>query len=142
MTAAKLLTGLVALSLAIVAVPIALGAERPDDRAGPRGVGAVTQPATSVVIMGSPDRIEERLQAGLDVYGRPVRSPMPVDDPADRPVSGGPVAVATESQAGATAGDILMVAGVAAMAAAVVVLVAVAVAHTHHAGPGRPTTVH
>jgi hypothetical protein len=117
MTVAKLLGAVAALSLSLVVVSLAMGAA-PDDRAGPRGPGAFAEPAAEVQTPG----------------------PMLADDPADWPAATA-TPVAVESQRGVTRDEVLMVAGIAAVAAAVAVGVVAALTHTHHGG-GRPTTVH
>jgi hypothetical protein len=78
-TVRMLLTGAVVLSVAML-VPAGLAAERPDDRAGPLGVGGVAQ--TQVVqfeAYGTADTVEARIAAGFDAFGSEIVAVRPDD---------------------------------------------------------------
>jgi hypothetical protein len=78
-TVAKLLIGAAALSAVAVLVPTALAADRPDDRAGAIGVGAVSTETTPSVSIGTADTVEARIDSGLDARGSAVVPSRPDD---------------------------------------------------------------
>jgi hypothetical protein len=138
MTVPKLLIGAVALSAVAAFVPAALGAERPDDRSGPIGVGAV-ETTVPWVPYGTADTIEARIKAGLDA-----KTGVPVSQrPDDRagPLGVGAVSPTVVETPVASTGndwtDPLVIAGLAALAAAAAVAVAYGVVHHRHGGAGR-----
>lgn len=167
-TVRKLLIGAAALSVAAL-VPAALAAERPDDRAGPIGVGGVAQTETATFdSVGTADTVEARIKAGLDARGNEIAATRPddraerfspgmaaaaptrPDDRAERPTSGPTQPVAAEPTAGTGVewSDRLVVAVLTALAAAVAVAVAYGIVHRRGGGtgttgtPGRPATTH
>lgn len=93
-TVAKLLIGAAALSAVAVLVPTALAADRPDDRAGMIGVGAVATETTPIAPIGTADTVEARIDAGLDARGSAVVPTWP-DAAAGMTGFGEPVAPAT-----------------------------------------------
>jgi hypothetical protein len=110
-TVPKLLIGVVVLSVVAAFVPAALGGERPDDRAGLRGVGSV---APAVVV-----RLDDR--AG----------PLGVGSVA-------PVVVeAPVASTGIDWADPLVIAGLTALAAVAAMAVAYGVVHHRHGGAGK-----
>jgi len=139
-TVRKLLIGAAALSVAAL-VPAALAAERPDDRAGPIGVGGVAQTETAI----RPDDRAERFSPDM-APAAPTRP----DDRAERPTSGPtqPVAAEPTTGTGVEWSDRLVVAALAALAAAVAVAMAYGIVHRRGGGtgttgtPGRPATTH
>ena len=110
-TVPKLLIGVVVLSGVAAFVPATLGAERPDDRAGPRGVGSF---APAVVV-----RPDDR--AGP----RGVGSVTPV------------VVEAPVASTGIDWADPLVIAGLTALAAIAAMAVAYGVVHHRHGGAGK-----
>jgi hypothetical protein len=141
-TVPKLLIGAVVLSVVAAFVPAALGADRPDDRAGPLGVGSV---ATAVVVHPN-DR------AGPLGVGS--AAPVVVVHPNDRagPLgvgSAAPVVVETPvASTGIDWADPLVIAGLTALAAVAVMAAAYGVVHHRHGGtgttggPGRTAVTH
>ena len=121
-TVPKLLIGVVVLSVVAAFVPAALGAERPDDRAGPRGAGAVT----AVVAVHPNDR------AGP--LGVGAATPVVVEAPV--------------ASTGIDWADPLVIAGLTALAAVAAIAVAYGVVHHRHGGtgttggPGRTAVTH
>jgi len=120
--------------IAALLVPAALGAVRPDDREGVRGVGA------AVVAQGvRPDDRGGLRGAGAAVVAQPVR-------PDDRGGLRGPgaatpaptpaVAPTVESPSGYDWGQIVLV--IAIVAGVVLVATALTLTLRQHRGPGRP----
>lgn len=165
MTARTLIGGLVVLFVAML-VPAGLAAERPDDRAGPIGVGSVSQTEVlPFVAVGTADTVVARIAAGLDAYGNEVTAvrpddragrytpgtaePAPVipDDRADRFTPGAeaqPVA-ATSEDTGIDWSDPLVIGVLTALVAGGAMAVVVAVVHHRGGGTGMkgtPTPTH
>jgi hypothetical protein len=168
-TVGKLLIGAAVLSVVAVLVPAAL-AERPDDREGTIGVGAVVAAETTPFqSIGTADTVEARIRAGLDARGNvvsPVRpddrgepmgpgavvSPTRPDDIAG-PIGVGSVEVGSPTEPVATPGtdwsDPFVVGAIAAVIALLGVTVVYVVEHGRRGGgtsgrgtPGRPITTH
>ena len=160
MTARALIGGLVVLFVAML-VPAGLAADRPDDRAGPIGVGSVTLPeAVQFVAYGTADTVAARIAAGLDAYGNQVAAVRP-DDLADRFTPGAgaqvrvlpdnradrftpgaeaqPVAVATEDT-GIDWNDPLVVGVLTVLVAGLAGVAVLAVVQRHGGGPGMRGT--
>lgn len=168
-TVRTLLTGAVVLSVAML-VPAGLAAERPDDRAGPLGVGGVAQSqVVQFEAYGTADTIEARIAAGFDALGseivavRPddradrftpgMGEPAPVrpDDRAERFTPGSaaePIAATPTATTGTTWDDPLVVGALVAVVAGVAAAVAFAFIHRRGGGtgttgtPGRPAATH
>jgi len=156
MTVRALISGLVVV-FAMLLVPAGLAAVRPDDQAGPLGVGGVAQAETlQFQAYGTADTIVARLERGLDAYGNEISAVRP-DDRADRftPVTAEPVAVRPDDRAGRfTPGseaqpvavatedtgiawsDPLVVGLLTALVAGLATVAVVAVVHRHGGGPG------
>jgi len=99
-TVRTLVSGLAVLSVAML-VPAGLAAERPDDRAGPIGVGGVAQAGgVQFEAYGTADTIVTRIEAGLDAHGNVIAATRP-DDRADRftPGMGEPAPVRPDDRA-------------------------------------------
>ena len=77
-----------------VLVPSALAADRPDDRTGTIGVGAVATATTPFAPIGTADTVEARIDAGLDARGSAVAPTWP-DETAGVGVGADVVATAT-----------------------------------------------
>lgn len=160
MTARTLIGGLVVLLVAML-VPAAFAAERPDDRAGPIGVGSVSQTEVlPFVALGTADTVAARIAAGLDAYGNEIASvrpddratrftpgtaePAPIipDDRADRFTPGAeaqPVAV-TPGDTGIDWSDPLVVGALTVLVAGLATAAAFAVVHYRGGGPGMRGT--
>ena len=160
MTARALIGGLVVLFVAML-VPAGLAADRPDDRAGPIGVGSVTLPeAVQFAAYGTADTVVARIAAGLDAYGNQVAAVRPddladrftpgtaaqvralPDDRADRFTPGAeaqPVAVATEDT-GIDWNDPLVIGVLTVLVAGLASVAVFAVVHRHGGGPGMRGT--
>ena len=110
-TVPKLLSGVVVLSVVTAFVPAALGADRPDDRAGPRGPGAVTP----VAVVRPDDRAGPR--------GAGAVAPTVVVTPV--------------AATGIDWTDPLVIAGLTALAAVAAMAVAYGVVHHRHGGAGK-----
>lgn len=156
MTVRTLISGLAVVSVMLL-VPAGLAAERPDDRAGPIGVGGVAQAETlQFEAYGTADTIVARIEAGLDAYGNEVAAVRP-DDRADRfapdtaasapvipddraerftPGSEAQPVTATTEDAGIEWSDPLVVGLLAALAAGLATVAVVAVVHRRGGGPG------
>jgi len=130
-TVPKLLIGVVVLSGVAAFVPATLGAERPDDRAGPRGVGSVAP----VVVVRPDDRAGPRGVGSV--------APAVVVRPDDRAGPRGvgsfaPVVVeAPVASTGIDWADPLVIAGLTALAAIAAMAVAYGVVHHRHGGAGK-----
>ena len=142
MTVPKLLIGVVVLSVVAAFVPAALGADRPDDRAGQIGVGAV--PATVVV---HPNDRAGPLGVGPDASAVVVHP----NDRAGQIGVGSVVPIAVETpvaSSGIDWADPLVIAGLTALAAVAAIAVAYGVVHHRHGGtgttggPGRTAVTH
>ena len=142
MTVPKLLVGVVVLSVVAAFVPAALGADRPDDRAGQIGVGAV--PAAVVV---HPNDRAGPLGVGPDASAVVVHP----NDRAGQIGVGSVVPIAVETpvaSSGIDWADPLVIAGLTALVAAAGVAIAYGVVHHRHGGagttggPGRPAVTH
>lgn len=168
-TVRTLLTGAVVLSVAML-VPAGLAAERPDDRAGPLGVGGVAQSqVVQFEAYGTADTVEARIAAGFDAFGteivavRPddradrftpgMGEPAPVrpDDRAERFTPGSaaePIAATPTATTGTTWDDPLVVGALVAVVAGMAAAVAFAFIHRRGGGtgttgtPGRPAATH
>ena len=112
MTVPKLLIGIVVLSVVAAFAPAALGADRPDDRAGPLGVGAVVAPAVVV----RPDDRAGPLGVGA-------ANPVLVETPA--------------ASTGIDWADPLVISGLTALAAVAAMAIAYGVVHHRHGGAGK-----
>ena len=112
-TVPKLLIGVVVLSVAAAFASAALGAGRPDDRAGPLGVGAVAAPTVVV----RPDDRAGPLGVGA------ASSPVVVETPT--------------ASARIDWADPLVISGLTALAAIAAMAVAYGVVHHRHGGPGK-----
>lgn len=131
MTVRTLISGLVVVFVGML-VPAGLAAERPDNQAGPIGVGGVTQTDTvQFKAYGTADTIVARLNAGLDAYGNE------------------PVAATPTADTGITWSDPLVFGVLAALVAGLAAVAVFAVVHHHGGGPpgtrgttGRPTVTH
>ena len=110
-TVPKLLIGVVVLSGVAAFVPAALGAERPDDRAGPRGVGSVAP----VVVVRPDDRAGPRGVGSV--------TPVVVEAPV--------------ASTGIDWADPIVIAGLTALAAVAAMAVAYGVVHHRHGGAGK-----
>jgi len=150
-TVPKLLIGVVVLSVVAAFVPAALGGERPDDRAGPRGVGA----ATAVVAVHPNDRagplgvgaatavvaVHPNDRAGP--LGVGAATPVVAVHPNDRagPLGvGAATPVVVESPVASTGidwADPLVISGLTAFAAVAAIAVAYGVVHHRHGGAGK-----
>jgi hypothetical protein len=165
-TVGKLLIGAAALSVVAVLVPAAL-AERPDDREGVIGVGAVATETTPFTSVGTADTVEARIRAGLDARGAvsmqppfgggQVSGPASVVRPDDRvgPIGVGvvgqpePTPVTPVASPGTDWSDPFVVGAIAAVIALLGITVVYVVEHGRRGGgtsgrgtPGRPATGH
>lgn len=162
-TVAKLLIGAAALSAVAVLVPTALATDRPDDRAGTIGVGAVateTTPSTSIESAVAPTRPDDA--AGTKGVGAVVATattpfaPIGTADTVEARIDSGldargsPV-VATEPIAtpGTDWSDPVVVGGIAAVFALLGITVVYVIEHgrrgggtSHRGTPGRPAATH
>lgn len=166
MTVGRLLIGAAVLSVVAVLVPTAL-AQRPDDREGPIGVGAVAAETTPFQSIGTADTVEARIRAGLDARGSvttqppfgggQVSGPATVVRPDDRvgPIGVGAVAqpeptpVTPVASPGTDWSDPFVVGAIAAVVALLGITVVYVVEHGRRGGgtsgrgtPGRPITTH
>ena len=131
-TVPKLLVGVVVLSVVAAFVPAALGGERPDDRAGPRGVGA----ATAVVAVQHPNDRAGPLGVGAATAVVAVHP----NDRAGPLGVGAATPVVVESPVASTGidwADPLAIAGLTALAAVAAMAVAYGVVHHRHGGAGK-----
>ncbi|MGL6279801.1 MAG: hypothetical protein ACRC50_09630 [Gaiella sp.] len=102
MTVGKLLGGAAVLSVVVAFVPAALAVDRPDDRAGPIGAGAVVLAQSETAQLspvGTADTVEARIRAGLDARGSVI-----VVRPGDRAPTRGSGAIAPVTPAAPVAG--------------------------------------
>lgn len=168
MTVRRLIGGLAVLSVVMI-VP-AGAAERPDDHAGPIGVGGVTEAGTvQFRAYGTADTIAARIDAGLDAYGNEIAAARP-DDRAARftPATGEPTVILPDDRAerftpgsvtqpviatpttdtGIDWSDPLIVGAATVLVAGLATLAAFAVVHRRGGGPGMrgtpgtPTPIH
>jgi hypothetical protein len=130
-TVPKLLLGVAALFVVAAFVPAALAADRPDDRAGPLGVGS-TEPA----VVAHPNDRAGPLGVGST-------EPAVVVHPNDRAGvlgvgSVAPVVVETPvASTGIDWADPLVIAGLTALAAVAVMAAGYGVVHHRHGGAGK-----
>lgn len=162
MTVRTFLGGLVVVSVALLA-PAGLAAERPDDRAGPIGVGLAQAGAVPFEAFGTADTIVARIEAGLDAYGNEVSAVRPddraaratpaasertavrPDDRADRltPDPGVQPAPVASTDGGFAWDEPWVLALLTVLVAALAMLAVFVVVYHHHGGPGmRPTPTH
>jgi hypothetical protein len=151
-TVGKLLIGAAALSVVAVLVPAAL-AERPDDREGVIGVGAVATETTPFTSVGTADTVEARIRAGLDARGAVIAPTRPDDrvGPIGVGVVGQtePTPVTPVASPGTDWSDPFVVGAIAAVIALLGITVVYVVEHGRRGGgtsgrgtPGRPATTH
>ncbi len=159
MTVPRLFTGAVVLSVVAAFVPAALGADRPDDRAGPLGVGAVApiavvrpddragpigvgagSPAATVVVR--PDDRAGPIGVGA---GSPAATVVVRPDDRAGPIgvgAGSPAPVVVEaapvaSTTGIDWADPLVLAGLTALLAVAAMAGAYGIVHHRHGGSGK-----
>jgi hypothetical protein len=132
MAVRTLIGGLVVASM-VVLVPAGLAAQRPDDRAGPIGVGSIVQPATV-----RPDDRAARFTPGMIAS-----APTLPDNRADRFTPGAttqPVTGTTTADTGIDWNDPRIVAVSTVLVAGLATAAAFAAVHHRSGGPGTRGT--
>jgi hypothetical protein len=144
-TLGKLLVGAALLSVVTALVPSALAVERPDDRAGPLGVGGTQVESTLFDSVGTADTVEARILKGLDGRGAVIVPIRPDDQSGPRGVGSIEPVVVVPVAASADRTDPLAVGAAAAVIALLGVAIVYAVEHGRRTGgtgthgtPGAP----
>lgn len=152
MRRARLLGGLAVALGVLVLVPLAIAADRPDDRADRTGVGTLTYPGSTFSPVGTADTVEARIRAGLDARGSALVVAARPDDKAGK-LGVGSVGLSQPTQPVSTTTvnhwtDPFTVGAIAAVFALLGVLLVYGVEHWRGGGtgtrgtPGTPTVAH